>query len=97
MKLIQWRSWKGCAATVFCLSLLLVFLGWFALGFLPRPLLLEGVSFGKIALDAKGGILKICLADDENIACARIWIPLRPRQSQPCYAMRTDIFIFIRE
>ena len=66
MKLIQWRSWKGCAATVFCLSLLLAFLGWFALGFLPRPPLLEGVSFGKIALDAKGGILKICLADDEK-------------------------------
>ncbi len=64
--MIQWRSWKGCAATVFCLSLLLAFLGWFALGFLPRPLLLEGVSFGKIALDAKGGILKICLADDEK-------------------------------
>lgn len=64
--MIQWRSWKGCAATVFCLSLLLVFLGWFALGFLPRPPLLEGVSFGKIALDAKGGILKICLADDEK-------------------------------
>ncbi len=64
--MIQWRSWKGCAATVFCLSLLLAFLGWFALGFLPRPPLLEGVSFGKIALDAKGGILKICLADDEK-------------------------------
>lgn len=64
--MIQWRSWKGCAATVFCLSLLLAFLGWFALGFLPHPPLLEGVSFGKIALDAKGGILKICLADDEK-------------------------------
>ena len=64
--MIQWRSWKGCAATVFCLSLLLAFLGWFALGFLPRPPLLEGVSFGKIALDAKGGILKICPADDEK-------------------------------
>ncbi len=90
--MIQWRSWKGCAATVFCLSLLLAFLGWFALGFLPRPPLLEGVSFGKIALDAKGGILKICLADDEKYR-----LPLRPRQSQPCCAMRTDIFISIRE
>lgn len=64
--MIPWRGWKGHAATIFCLALLLAFLGWFALGFLPRPPLLEGVSYGKIALDAKGGILKISLADDEK-------------------------------
>lgn len=66
MQLINRRGRARRAATVFCLALLLAFLGWFALGLVPRPPLLEGVSFGRIALDAKGGILKISLADDEK-------------------------------
>lgn len=42
----------------------LLLLGWFALGFVAPPPLLEGVPFGRVVLDAEGGILRVGMAED---------------------------------
>ena len=51
----------------------LLLFGWLALGFISPPPLLEGVSFGRIVLDAEGGILRVSMAED---GIFRLRVPL---------------------
>ncbi len=50
------------SAVAAALSALL--LGYVALGLVPPPPLLEGIPFGRVALDAEGGLLRLRLAED---------------------------------
>ena len=42
----------------------LLLFGWAALGFIAPPPLLEGVPFGRVVLDAEGGLLRVSMAED---------------------------------
>ncbi len=52
------------SAMIMVSTVALLLFGWAALGFIAPPPLLEGVPFGRVVLDAEGGLLRVSMAED---------------------------------
>src|SRR5438552_19204685 len=62
-----------CASWVRSLALLGM-TAWFAWLLLPKPPLLDGISFSQVVRDRNGKLLRVALSDDQKF---RIWTPLQ--------------------